>query len=44
MIDEAAAQFMGIPEELIVATALMMLKKEIDRRRAMQIAIIAGAV
>jgi hypothetical protein len=44
MVDEMAAKSMGIPEELIVATALMMLKKEIDRRRAIQMsAIISGA-
>jgi hypothetical protein len=42
MIDELAAQSMGVSEELIVATCLMMLKKEIDRRRAMQFAIVAA--
>ncbi|KAF2265088.1 hypothetical protein CC78DRAFT_532715 [Lojkania enalia] len=33
----------GILEELVVASCLLMLKKEIDRRRAVQFAIIAGA-
>ncbi|RVX73226.1 hypothetical protein B0A52_02354 [Exophiala mesophila] len=32
-----------VDESLIVATCLMMLKKEIDRRRATQMAIIMGA-
>jgi len=42
MIDELAAQSLGISEELIVSTCMMMLKKEIDRRRAMQFAMIAA--
>jgi hypothetical protein len=43
MIDELAMKLMGISEELAVATALMMLKKEIDRRRAVQFAVLAAA-
>lgn len=43
-IDELAAKGLGISEEIIVASAILMLKKEIDRRRAVQIAIIAGAL
>jgi len=42
-IDELVAKGLGIPEEIIVASAILMLKKEIDRRRAVQFAIIAGA-
>lgn len=42
-IDSLAAKAVGIPEELIVATCLMMLKKEMDRRRVVQFMII-GAI
>ena len=42
-IDEAALQSLELDEAVIVATCLMMLKKEIDRRRMIQLAIIAGA-
>jgi hypothetical protein len=44
MIDELAVKSMGISEELIVSTCMMMLKKEIDRRRAIQFAMIAAIV
>ncbi|KAJ5463868.1 hypothetical protein N7475_007003 [Penicillium sp. IBT 31633x] len=43
-IDQAVAQSFVIDESVIVATCLMMLKKEIDRRRMVQLAVIAGAV
>ena len=43
-IDGAAAQSFEIDEAVIVATCLTMLKKEIDRRRMAQLAVIAGAV
>lgn len=33
----------GISEELVVATVLLMLKKEVDRRRTVQFMMIAGA-
>ncbi|CAG8310007.1 unnamed protein product [Penicillium nalgiovense] len=42
-IDEAALQSLELDEAVIVATCLMMLKKEIDRRRLIQFALIAGA-
>jgi hypothetical protein len=42
MIDELATKLMGISEELVVASGLMMLKKEIDRRRGMQFAALAA--
>ncbi|KAJ5394648.1 uncharacterized protein N7487_012289 [Penicillium crustosum] len=42
-IDEVALQSLELDEAVIVATCLMMLKKEIDRRRMIQLAIIAGA-
>lgn len=41
ILDEQATAFMG--EEMIIATCLMLLKKEIDRQRIVQAAIIAGA-
>jgi len=44
MIDELALRLMGISEELTVASSLMMLKKEIDRRRAVQFAVLAAVV
>jgi hypothetical protein len=33
----------GLSEDLVVATCLLMLKKEVDRRRAVQFMVIAGA-
>ncbi|KAJ5253593.1 MAG: hypothetical protein LBE64_08985 [Acinetobacter pittii] len=42
-IDEAALQSLELDEAVIVATCLMMLKKEIDRRRLIQFALIGGA-
>ncbi|KAJ5753344.1 uncharacterized protein N7511_007497 [Penicillium nucicola] len=42
-IDRAALQSVGLDEAMVVATCLMMLKKEIDRRRMMQMAAIGGA-
>lgn len=41
VIDRDADQYLD--ESLIVATCLVMLKREIDRRRMMQMAMIAGA-
>jgi len=43
-IDEDAAKGLGIPEELVVASCIMMLKKEIDRRRAYQAMVMAAAL
>lgn len=40
VLDEQATTFMN--EETILATCLMMLKKEIDRQRMIQVAIMAG--
>ncbi|KAH7377617.1 hypothetical protein BKA66DRAFT_152667 [Pyrenochaeta sp. MPI-SDFR-AT-0127] len=34
----------GVNEDLVIATCLLMLKKEIDRRRTVQFMMIAGAV
>jgi hypothetical protein len=42
-IDEAALQSHELDEAVVVATCLMMLKKEMDRRRMLQFAMIAGA-
>jgi hypothetical protein len=42
MIDELAMRLMGISEQLVVASALMMLKKEIDRRRGVQFGVLAA--
>ncbi|KXG49539.1 uncharacterized protein PGRI_071200 [Penicillium griseofulvum] len=42
-IDTAALQFFELDEAVIVASCLMMLKKEIDRRRLIQFAMIGGA-
>jgi hypothetical protein len=42
VLDQDAAAVLDEP--LIVATCLMMLKKEIDRRRAVQIAVLIGVV
>ncbi|KAJ5784152.1 uncharacterized protein N7518_009829 [Penicillium psychrosexuale] len=43
-IDEAASQSLELEEAVIVATCLMMLKKEVDRRRMIQFAMIAGVL
>jgi hypothetical protein len=42
-IDAEFCESIGLREEWIVASCLMMLKKEIDRQRGIQFAIIAGA-
>lgn len=34
----------GVGEDLVVATCLLMLKKEVDRRRTMQMLVLAGAI
>jgi hypothetical protein len=41
VLDEAAVSYLD--EALVVATCLMMLKREIDRRRAVQFMVLAGA-
>lgn len=41
-IDGDALQSHGLDEAVVVATCLMMLKKEMDRRRMLQFAMIAG--
>ena len=41
-IDAAFCESIGLREDVIVASCLMMLKKEIDRRRVVQAMIIAG--
>lgn len=38
-VDAVAAQASGVSEELIVASCIMMLKKEMDRRRESQVAV-----
>jgi hypothetical protein len=43
-IDAEYAQAMGLREDVIVATCLMMLKKEIDRRRAIQFVCLAAVI
>jgi hypothetical protein len=42
-IDELALKSHKLDESVVVATCLMMLKKEMDRRRMLQFAMIAGA-
>ncbi|KAJ5342570.1 hypothetical protein N7541_011694 [Penicillium brevicompactum] len=42
-IDEAALQYHELDEAIVVATCLMMLKREMDRRRMLQFAMIGGA-
>ncbi|KAJ6086289.1 hypothetical protein N7486_010570 [Penicillium sp. IBT 16267x] len=42
-IDDGALHALHLDESIIVATCLVMLKKEIDRRRMIQAAVIAGA-
>ncbi|KAJ5172055.1 hypothetical protein N7492_004648 [Penicillium capsulatum] len=41
-IDRAALQTLEIDESVVVATLLVMLKREIDRRRIIQTAVITG--
>ncbi|KAJ5081908.1 hypothetical protein NUU61_010172 [Penicillium alfredii] len=41
-IDEAARQSLEVDEAIVVATCLLMLKREIDRRRLVQCVVIAG--
>lgn len=43
MLDQAAMAECGVGEEVVVASCLMMLKKEIDRRRIVNMIIISGA-
>jgi hypothetical protein len=33
-----------VDEQMVVSTCLVMLKKEVDRRRAMQVVMISAAV
>jgi hypothetical protein len=42
-IDEVELQLHKLDEAVVIATCLMMLKKEMDRRRMLQFAMIAGA-
>lgn len=42
-IDDGALHALQLDESIVVATCLVMLKKEIDRRRMIQVAVIAGA-
>ncbi|KAJ5522729.1 hypothetical protein N7513_013302 [Penicillium frequentans] len=42
-IDDEALHALQLDESIVVATCLVMLKKEIDRRRMIQAAVIAGA-
>jgi hypothetical protein len=42
-LDEEALRAYGVDEALVVATCLTMLKKEVDRRRMIQMMVIAGA-
>jgi hypothetical protein len=43
-IDDGALHSLQLYESIVVATCLVMLKKEIDRRRMIQAAVIAGVV
>jgi hypothetical protein len=43
VLDEKAMLSLGVGEDFVIATCLMMLKKEIDRRRAHQIMVMAAA-
>ncbi|KAJ5133106.1 hypothetical protein N7448_001865 [Penicillium atrosanguineum] len=43
-IDDAALVECELEESIVVATCLVMLKREVDRRRIVQCAVIAGAV
>lgn len=42
-VDEEALQAFELDEAILVATCLVMLKREVDRRRMIQFAMIAGA-
>jgi len=42
-VDEEGMMGQGLKEEIILASCIMMLKKEQDRRRGMQFAMMAGA-
>ncbi|KAJ5281743.1 hypothetical protein N7478_007115 [Penicillium angulare] len=42
-VDEAELQLLNLDESVVVATCLVMLKREIDRRRVIQGAVIGGA-
>ena len=42
-MDSEALRAHGVDESIVVATCMVMLKKEIDRRRLVQMMIIAGA-
>lgn len=42
-VDQEALRGYGVDEALVVATCLTMLKKEVDRRRMIQMMVIAGA-
>ncbi|KAJ5912221.1 uncharacterized protein N7473_001524 [Penicillium subrubescens] len=42
-MDEEGLREYGVDEALVVATCLTMLKKEVDRRRMIQMMVIAGA-
>lgn len=44
VLGEAVGGKIGVSEELVIATCLLMLKKEIDRRRVVQAIMIASAV
>ena len=43
LLDEGIGGKEGIGEELVIATVLLMLKKEVDRRRTVQFLMIASA-
>jgi hypothetical protein len=42
-MDEEALRAAGIDESVVVATCLVMLKKEVDRRRLIQMMVMSGA-
>ncbi|OOQ88194.1 hypothetical protein PEBR_14243 [Penicillium brasilianum] len=42
-MDEEALRATGIDESVVVATCLVMLKKEVDRRRLIQMMVMSGA-
>ena len=44
ILDEGVGQESVVSEELVVATCLLMLKKELDRRRVVQFMMISTAV
>ncbi|KAF2432191.1 hypothetical protein EJ08DRAFT_648280 [Tothia fuscella] len=43
VMDENAMKSFGVAEDFVVASCLMMLKKEIDRRRTYQMLMVGGA-